>query len=60
MGKNSQNPDKYSQIFCHLLCLKIFTTFHENEKMSFFRVTAAAGCRKLLSATDKQMTMSPE
>lgn len=27
--------------------------------MSFCRVAAAVGCRKLLSATDKQMTTSP-
>lgn len=38
----------------------MFTTPHENGKMSFCRVTAAVGCRKLLSATDTQMTTSSE
>lgn len=58
--KIAKKADKYSQIFCHLLCLKIFITLHENGKMSFCRVTAVVGCRKLLLATDKQMTASSE
>ena len=58
--KIAKKADKYSQIFCHLLCLKIFITLHENGKMSFCRVTAVVGCRKLLLATDKHMTTSSE
>ena len=59
-GKNSQKADKCNKYFVICFALKFFITLHENGKMSFYRVAAAVGCKKLLFATDKQMTTSPE
>lgn len=57
IAKRQINAVKY---FVMCAALKMFTTLRENGKMSFCGVTAAVGCRKPLSATDKQKTTSPE